>query len=129
MPHVAMVHEKDPKAALLEALGDTDGFDLFNNQVLCAVYIRPNKTKSGIYLTDRTTDEDRFQSKTGLIIKTGPSAFEESEDWFRQSRPKVGQWAIFRASDGWNVTVNGVLCRLMDDISIRGRVSHPDLVY
>ena len=130
MPHVAMEHAKNPKEALLEALGDFNDFHLFNNQVLCAVYIRPEKTAKGIILPNQARDEDRFQSKVGLIIKAGPTAFKDPDGrWFADSRPRGLEWAVFRASDGWNITVNKVLCRLLDDISIRGTVNHPDLVY
>ena len=130
MPHVAMEHAKNPKEALLETIGDFSDFHLFNNQVLCAVYIRPEKTKSGIILAHQTRDEDRFQSKVGLLIACGPTAFIDPEQrWFVGEKIRHLEWLVFRASDGWNITVNNVLCRIMDDISIRGRVPHPDLVY
>ena len=105
-------------------------FELFNNQVLVAVYIRPQKTKSGIYLTEKTVDEDRYQSKGGLVLKMGSLAFDdESGKWFDGVRVHEQEWIVFRPSDGWNVTVNGVLCRILDDIHVRGRIPIPDMIY
>ena len=130
MSNIAMAHDTDPREHLKKEVGDLSGVEIFNMQVLVAVYIRPEKTKSGIILSDKTRDEDRFQSKVGLIVKKGPSAFVDDDGkWFSGLDIKEGDWIVFRPSDGWNVTVNGTLCRMLDDMSIRGRISHPDQVW
>lgn len=130
MPHMLMAHEKDPAQQLWDSVGDISKVEVFNNQLLVAVYVRPQKTKSGIYLTDNTTDEDRYQSKVGLVVKKGPMAFDDySGQWFKDIEIDVGDWIVFRPSDGWSITVNGVLCRMIDDINIKGRVDNPDRVW
>ena len=40
-----------------------------------------------------------------------------------------GDWVLFRPSDGWQISINGVSCRIMDDIHIRGKLAHPDTVW
>lgn len=129
MPFMTMDHSNDPTQALMKELGDIDKVEIFNNQVLVAVYIRPNKTKSGIYLSDKTTDEDRFQSKVGLLVKKGDAAFADDGTWFANAEFNLGDWLVFKPSDGWSITVNGVLCRILDDINVRGRVDQPDRVW
>ncbi len=129
MPHMPMSHEEDPKKKLLEDLGDISNIELFHNQVLLAVYLRPEKTKSGLILTANHLDEDRYQSKVGLLVKQGPLAFEQDGNWFTGMTFQDHDWLIFRPSDGWSITVNGVLCRIFDVISIKGRAPHPDSVY
>jgi len=130
MSNIAMLHEKDPKQALFEQVGDLSKVEVFNMQVLVAVYIRPEKTKSGLYLSDKARDEDRYQSKVGLIIKKGPTAFVDKDgEWFSGLDIKEGDWIVFRPSDGWNITVNGTLCRMLDDMSVRARIEHPDQVW
>jgi len=129
MPHMPMSHEEDPKVKLLDQLGDISDIELFHNQVLLAVYLRPEKTKSGLILTANHLDEDRYQSKVGLLVKQGPLAFEQDGNWFTGMIFHDHDWLIFRPSDGWSITVNGVLCRIFDDISIKGRAPHPDSVY
>jgi len=130
MPQMAMKHEVDPKKELLAALGDVSGVDVFNNAVLVAIYVRPNRTKSGIYLTDNYTSEDRIQGKAGLVVKKGPRAFvDERGEWFADASINEGDWVIFRPSDGWAINVNGVACRLIDDTAIRGKVDQPDRVW
>lgn len=130
MPYMVMEHEIDPADTMIKEIGDLSSVELFNNQVLVGVYIRPKKTKSGIYLTDQTTDEDRYQSKVGLLLKKGPSAFEpNAEGWFNGETFNLREWLVFRPSDGWQITVHGVLCRILSDTQIRGRVKNPDQVW
>jgi hypothetical protein len=81
-------------------------------------------------LTNQTTDEDRYQSKVGLVLKKGPQAFEDvSGQWFDGLNIEEGDWIVFRPSDGWNITVNNVLCRMIDDVNIKGRIDQPDRVW
>lgn len=130
MPAMIMEHAIDPRDEILKKLGDLSQIEIFNNQILVAVYVRPNKTKSGIYLSDKTTDEDRYQGKVGLLLKAGPAAFEDDGKWFSGMTFTPGQdWLVFRPSEGWSITVNGVLCRIFDDIDVRGRIPQPDVVW
>jgi len=130
MPFMVMKHEVDPKKKLLDELGDLSGFKLYNNQVLAAVCIRPETTKSGILLPGQTRDEDRYQSKVGLIVHMGPTAFQDpTGQWFKDVDVGLHDWIVFRPSDSWSITVNNVLCRVIDDDKIRGQVGHPDQAY
>jgi len=131
MPHMLMQHEIDPREALLASLGDISKIELFNNQVLVAIYVRPEKTKSGLYIPESNRDEDRFQSKIGLLLKAGPQAFHDPEGkWFDgQVFTEKEDWLIVRPSDGWALQINKVNCRIFDDISVRGRVPSPDYIW
>jgi len=130
MKQLLMEHDVDPKQKLLEELGDISQIELFNNQVLCATYIRPEKTKSGLYLSDKYRDEDKYQSKCGLLIAMGPAAFQdEGGAWFNNASFNIHDWLVFRPSDGWSITVNGVLCRMLSDTQIKMRIPHPDAAW
>ena len=130
MPPMKMNHAVDPKIDIFESVGDVNKFELFNNQLLVAIYIRPQRTASGIFLTDNTVDEDKFQGKVGLVVKLGPDAFEdETGKWFKDTKINIGDWVVFRPSDGWAISVNGKSCRILDDVSVRGRIQEPDMVW
>lgn len=130
MPPMKMAHAKDPRDELLNEVGDIQEVEIFNNQILCAIYIRPQKTASGIILTEKYVDEDKYQGKVGLVLKMGPEAFiDESGKWFKNLKIKVGDWVVFRPSDGWSVSINGKSCRILDDVAIRGRVKSPDIIW
>jgi len=130
MPSRMMEHDEDPKVVLKEQIGNIDSFEIYNNQILIAIYIRPEKTKSGIYLTDGQRSEDQYQSKIGLVLKKGPAAFEGDDSlWFKDMHIELNDWIVFRPSEGWPITVNGVLCRMLDDTSVRGKIDVPDKIW
>jgi len=130
MPPRMMEHAEDPKVVLKEQIGNIDSFEIYNNQILIAIYIRPEKTKSGIYLTDGQRSEDQYQSKIGLVLKKGPAAFEGDDSlWFKDMSIELNDWIVFRPSEGWPITVNGVLCRMLDDTSVRGKIDVPDKIW
>jgi co-chaperonin GroES (HSP10) len=127
MPQREMDHSNDPRETLKEQIGNIDNIEIFNNQILLAVYIRPQKTKSGIYLPDSTVSEDQYQSKVGLLLKKGATAFVDEENrWFRDAEFELDDWLVFRPSDGWAITINNTLCRVLDDTAVRMRVQQPD---
>lgn len=130
MTHLMMDHAEDPKEKIIREVGDITGLQLLNNQILLATYIRPQKTKSGLYLSDKYLEEDKYQSKVGLLLAQGPSAFKEGDgQWFAGREFNAGDWLVFRPSEGWNITVNGVLCKILQDIQIKGVVDNPDRVW
>lgn len=130
MPYSRMTHDVDPKESIWNEIGDISDIELFHNQILAAIYIRPEKTKGGLYLTNNARDEDKWQGKVGMIIKTGPDAFyDDTGKWFKDVTLSVGDWIYFRPSDGWQITIQGVLCRILDDTDIRGRLPAPDVVW
>ncbi len=130
MPAMVMMHTVDPAKDLRDRLGDLSKIEIFNSQVLVAVYVRPEKTASGLYMTDNHRDEDRHQSKVGLLVKKGSSAFDDPTGaWFKDAKFDLGDWLVYRASDGWSIMINKVLCRIMDDTAVKARIAHPDQVW
>ena len=130
MLKVAVGISEDPKREIIKKIGDLKPVQVFNNQVLVAVYIRSEKTKGGVFLAESTRNEDRYQSKVGLVIKTGPSAFvDEEQRWFKDLDVKLDDWIVFRPSDGWDITINGVLCRMLLDTNVRMKIDQPDRVW
>lgn len=130
MSAMLMAHDGDPKQKLLEEIGDLSQVELFNNQILVAVYVRPTKTKSGLYLTDKYAEEDKFQGKVGLLVGMGPAAFQDdSGQWFNNASFNLHDWLVYRPSDGWSITINGVLCRMLSDTQVKMRIPTPDTAW
>jgi co-chaperonin GroES (HSP10) len=135
---MTMEHLTDPKEALLQKVGDLSSVEVFGSDVLLAVYQRPEKSKGGIILTDNYRDEDKWQSKSHLVLKLGPLAFlDDDGNKFRDVN--VGDWVVIRPSDGQLLTLNAMrsasskddatLCRIVSDLSIKLRIAHPDQVW
>jgi co-chaperonin GroES (HSP10) len=112
------------------SIEDLSKFEVMHNQILVGIYIRPEKTSGGIFLTEKTLDEDRWQGKVGLVLKAGPMAFQnEGNTDFHGQSVNEGDWVIYRVSDGLSIDVNGVHCRLIEDVHIKGRVADPSVIY
>jgi co-chaperonin GroES (HSP10) len=142
MPYAAIQHDKDPKELILQRVGDVSGYELIApNKVMIVLYTRPSRTKSGIILTDKTLDEDKYQSKCGLVIAMGALAFQDDENIrFGGKRIDIGDWVAFRPGDAWPLQLPNKLkgepgedetvhCRLIDDYLIQMRVISPDHLY
>ena len=119
---------KDPKKAIFEAIGDLSDVDVFHNQILVAVYVRPETTVGGIIRPETNIVEDEYQGKVGLVVKKGPTAFVSNEvtDFMGQD-VEVGDFLIYRVGDGWQLMVNGVACRMMTDRSLKLRTKNPEI--
>lgn len=130
MTALKMAHAIDPAEELRQKVGDLSKIEIMHNQILVAVYIRPDKTASGLYLADKTRDEDRYQGKAGLVLKKGPLAFVDDEtNKFHGQNVEEGDWVFYRVSDGFPLMLNGTLCRLLEEVHIRGKINSPDVVY
>jgi co-chaperonin GroES (HSP10) len=131
-----IAQQADPKQALLDAVGDISGIEVFHNLVLVATYIEPEKTAGGIIKPDRTLAENRFQGKAALVLKIGPLAFrDDTVAKFGGVSVKPNEWVVLRPNDGLEVFLvpprssDGVCCRLVEDIHIKGRLADPAVIW
>jgi co-chaperonin GroES (HSP10) len=78
-------YSEDPECATPEGLRAKLMADLLpqvrkmrlqRNECLVATYIKASVTKGGIIIPGATQAEDRYQGKVGLLLATGPDAFE-----------------------------------------------------
>ena len=126
------VHKDDPRQAIFSDVGSLDGIEVLNQYVLLGKYIRPAglKTIGGIEVPESFVADDQFQTKVGLVLKWGPTAFQDDDQVkFHGWTPNVGDWVAFRASDGLNFQIGRHECRLVPDVHIKLRLAHPDAVY
>jgi len=130
MPYMRMQHDVDPVKQMLDEIGDLSNIEVFNNQVLLGIYIRPVKTRGGIMLTDNYRDEDKWQGKVGLVLKKGPTAFmDKTGEWFDGVTINDGDWLVTRPSDGFLITIRNVFCKVIVDTGTKMRVQYPDEVW
>lgn len=113
-----------------KAVGDLSAISVFHNQTFVAIFKRSAVTSSGIHLPDQVLKEDEFQGKVGLVLKKGPLAFkDDARNDFGGVDVEEGDWVIFRVSDGFPLKWNGVMCRFLEDVHIKGTVADPLSVY
>lgn len=119
-----------PFEEILKKVGNLDDLTVMYNMVLLACYVKPEKTKGGIYLTDQAKEEDIWQGKTGMVLKLGPDAFQDDDDTsFNGQSAEIGEWVVFKIGDAWQLTVGEWPCRLVRDSSIKLKVTDPTMIY
>ncbi len=125
--------EGDPRKTILKAVGAIDDEIVFHEQVLVA--IRPGSAYhpgTKILRTDRDLQETQFQGSVGLVLKVGPGAFKDIErvgPFFYGQSVGVGDWVLFRPSDGLQLYIREVPCRLFDDKNIKMKISQPEIYW
>lgn len=120
---------KDPRQAILDAVGDLSRQEVFADLVLVGTYIRPEKTAGGIIRPKENVVEDEWQGKVGLVLKTGPIAHACWEEDERGANAKVGTWVVYAIKDGWPVQINGTPCRFVPYDKLRMRITDPTIVF
>lgn len=125
----AIAGGKDPKQALIDAVGNLSGVEVLSDLVLVATFIRSEKIGS-LIMPDSYIKEDEFQGKAGLVLKSGPLAYADWEEGDEQGQnARLHTWVVCAVKDGWPVTLNGTACRLVPYDKIRLRVADPALIY
>ncbi len=128
MPLMKMSHDIDPRDELLKKFEPyTKDLQLTGCAVLVAIYKRPEKTKGGLILTDAYRDEDEFQGKVGLIIK-----MNNFTEFNLGCEYKVGDWVMFRASDGMPFLLgekDGICRAFKDHRTILMKIPEPDIIW
>lgn len=147
MPLRRMDHGNiDPVEATRDRVGFIDDFQVPLNNVLLAIYMGvgedielPNgpkltvtKTQSGVYMSEGTQAENKYQGVCCLVLKKGAMAFRDDErirwDGFC---PKEGDWVVIRPSDGMKIDINSDKghCRMVKDVQVQMIVPSPDAVW
>ena len=127
---IEVAESDDPKAKIMEMVGDLTGYDVLGSRVLVGTYVAPRKTKGGIILTEQTIDEDRWQGKVGLVLKMGPAAFKYDGSFaYEGTKPEIGQWVEYRPAETSEVGIRGAPCRYIDSQNIRAVIPDPSLIY
>lgn len=94
------------KAEIIAAVGNLDHIELWGEEVLVAPFIQPGKTKGGIITGVRQQTEDKWQSKSFLILKLGVKA-QKIADGGSTYAPKVGDWCFGFPQEADHVSVRG----------------------
>lgn len=128
---VEVVHEKDPKQVIWDALdGWLDRIQPTSGDCVVCVYERPEKMKSGLYMPETASrvTEDKFQGVVGLLVKVGPEFGKHRKALGLDEMPKVGTWVAFRTQDCIAFTLGSRAMRLLEGQFIRMVLADPDCI-
>lgn len=121
---------KNPKLAMIAAVGDLTSVDVLSDMVLVGTYIRNERTIGGIIRPQENVKEDEHQGKVGLVLKAGPLAYADWEDDdSRGDNARLHSWVVYQGTHTWPLQLNGVPCRLVPYEKLRMRLTDPTLVF
>jgi co-chaperonin GroES (HSP10) len=128
---IAMVHEEDPKAAIMAACKPhLGGVEVLGARVLLGVYVPPERTKGGIFLTEQQRGEHKYQGKVGVVMKIGPIAFEDDPTHrFGNIKPKIGDWVVFNVGDTFGMEIGERRVRAVEDVDVFMIIQDPDAIW
>jgi len=113
---------------------DLDKIVVATNHVLVGIWMRGTvKELAGgqkLYIPEKAADEDRWQGKVGYVLKKGPIAFKSDErNDFGDLDPKAGECVLYRTNDGFSLDINGVHCRMIEDVHVKAVVPNPEMIW
>lgn len=138
---VELSRSENPKEDILKAIGDISGLKVIRDEIIVATYVTPEKTKGNIILPGKTVEESRYQSKVGLVIAMGPTAFKYEriidKDGqpklvyldFPEPSPKLGDWVGYQPHDGREMFIQDVTCRIMPADCIKMVLDDPEMIF
>lgn len=100
-------------------------------QILLGLYVTPEKTKGGIYLTDKARDESKWQGKVALVLAVGDQAYaSDNVRAFPKPWCEPGDWVQFAAYDqqGSKFKIGQHWFALVTDDTIRATVPDPEAI-
>lgn len=124
-------HQVDPKKEIWDRVQPYLGqIEVIGARLLIAIYQRPEKTKGGIIITQKTQGEDVWQGKVGLVLKMGPLAFTSDEKaTFLPPLPLIGDWVAVRVGDTWQAIIGEQHVRMVEDVDVRLILQQPDIIF
>lgn len=129
--HKADDYARNPHLAILDFITPyLDDIEVSADKLLVATYRRPEKTEGGLYMTESSLEEDKFQGVAGLVLKLGAAAFkDDARVTFSGFAVEPLDWVTYRAVHGAAREIAGLHCRIIQDIHVDGKIKDPTLVW
>jgi co-chaperonin GroES (HSP10) len=114
----------------VKAIADRYDIQPIGYQLLVAMWIRPrgSKTSGGLFLPDKTLDEDKWQGKIGQVIALGPCAYASDQyRVFNGPWCEPEDWVVVPKSEHVSrlLEVEGMHFCFLNDDRILGRIGAP----
>lgn len=111
---------------LVRNLGNLKQYKVTKNYVLVGLYIG-GKTHAGTHIIRVNINEDVYQSRCGVVIKLGPTAFKNDDFSNEKDAPIVGEWIYYRGGIQ-RMQINGMDYAYLHEDDIVGTISDPAIL-
>lgn len=79
-----------------------------NWELVLRLYVSPNKTKSGLFISSKHAENEESRSCVGLVVKISDAAYKDSRYETTGKWCKLGQWWAFARHAGPKIYLNGM---------------------
>ena len=86
------------------------------------------KTKGGVILSDKTVEETQIATNVGLVLATGPDAYNDKDRFPNGPWCKEKDWVIFARYAGSRLNIEGGELRILNDDEILGTTDDPESI-
>ena len=95
-------------------------------RILVLPYKAKEKTKGGIILSDKAVSESQIATNCGLVMETGPDAYNDKDKFPHGPWCKKKDWVLFARYAGSRIYIDGWELRLLNDDEILGTIEDPE---
>ena len=88
-------------------------------------YKGTEKTKGGLYLTDKAVEEQQLTTNVGMILSMGSDAYADKDKFPNGPWCKKGDWVVFARYAGSRVKIDGGEIRILNDDEILAKLKDP----
>lgn len=96
-------------------------------RILLKAIALPEKTKSGLILSETLRNMERRAYNIGLVLKMGAQAYQPLERFPDGPYCKVGDWVVYSSYERDEINLNNHLCYFINDERIYATLSESDL--
>ena len=82
--------------------------------------------KGGIILSDKTVSESQIATNCGLVMETGPDAYNDKDKFPNGPWCKKKDWVLFARYAGSRIYIDGGEIRVLNDDEILGTIEDPE---
>lgn len=108
-----------------EAIAKFDGMKPDGYDIVLLLYMPPEKTASGIWLTEKTLEEGEYSNCVGLVVKIAAGAYKDPRYEHTGAWCEVGEWRMFPRHGGNKYKYKGMPIFVLKEDAIGPRVEDP----
>ena len=112
--------KEEDKGPAMERIPQATGW-----RIVVLPYKGVEKTKGGLYLTDKAVEEQQLTTNVGLILSMGSDAYADKDKFPNGPWCKKGDWVVFARYAGSRVKIEGGEIRILNDDEVLAKLKDP----
>ena len=112
--------KEENKGLAMERIPQATGW-----RIVVLPYKGVEKTKGGLYLTDKAVEEQQLTTNVGLILSMGSDAYADKDKFPNGPWCKKGDWIVFARYAGSRVKIEGGEIRILNDDEVLAKLKDP----